>query len=179
MPDAFFASAKPRKRKRSDAGPSTKKFARKDTARSETGASRQKNSTPTATKTPKKRLADEELDSDRTDDDGGDIDDLDLTADVDVDPGASGSEDEDETPAEKRLRLAKLYLESVKEGLGAFFSPWQFFRGAYVELCVASGGRVRCSGDRQGAHFCAAEARCDGALGEDASLHCRYRMFRP
>ena len=31
-------------------------------------------------------------------------------------------EDEDETPAQKRLRLAKLYLDSVKQGLslGAF-----------------------------------------------------------
>ncbi|KAI0038624.1 WD40 repeat-like protein [Auriscalpium vulgare] len=41
---------------------------------------------------------------------------MDLRAE-DVDPNESGEEDEDETPAEKRLRLAKLYLESVKEGL--------------------------------------------------------------
>ncbi|KAJ7743941.1 WD40-repeat-containing domain protein [Mycena maculata] len=117
MPDAFFANSKPRKRKRSDAGPagpSTKKFARKDAPNS----ALRKKSTPAApSKGAKKRPADEELDSDRTDDDGGDIDDLDLTADVDVDPGASGSEDDGETPADKRLRLAKLYLDSVKEGL--------------------------------------------------------------
>lgn len=39
-----------------------------------------------------------------------------------VDPNESGEdgEDEGETPAEKRLRLARLYLESVKDGLGAF-----------------------------------------------------------
>ncbi|KAJ6605078.1 WD40-repeat-containing domain protein [Mycena sp. CBHHK59/15] len=112
MPDAFFASSKPRKRKRSDAGPagpSNKKFARKDAAG--------KKAPNGVLKKSKKRPADEELDSDQTNDEGGDIDDLDLTADVDVDPGASGDEDDEETPAEKRLRLAKLYLESVKEGL--------------------------------------------------------------
>ncbi|KAJ7171653.1 WD40-repeat-containing domain protein [Mycena crocata] len=113
MPDAFFASSKPRKRKRTDsgpAGPSNKKFARKD-------ASGGKKAPNGALKKNAKRPPDEELDSDQTNDEGGDIDDLDLTADVDVDPGASGDEDDDETPAEKRLRLAKLYLESVKEGL--------------------------------------------------------------
>ncbi|KAJ6624697.1 WD40-repeat-containing domain protein [Mycena sp. CBHHK59/15] len=112
MPDAFFASSKPRKRKRSDAGPagpSNKKFARKDAAG--------KKAPNGVLKKSKKRPADEELDSDQTNDEGGDIDALDLTADVDVDPGASGDEDDEETPAEKRLRLAKLYLESVKEGL--------------------------------------------------------------
>ncbi|CAK5265719.1 unnamed protein product [Mycena citricolor] len=113
MPDAFFASSKPRKRKRtesSSAGPSTKKFARKDVS----GAKKVK--APALT-TKKKRPADEELDSDQTDDNGVDIDDMDLRADDDADLGASGDEDEDETPAEKRLRLAKLYLENVKEGL--------------------------------------------------------------
>ncbi|KAJ7346462.1 WD40-repeat-containing domain protein [Mycena albidolilacea] len=111
MPDAFFSSSKLRKRKRSDAGPagpSTKKFARKDGLGSKKA--------PNALKRNARKPADEELDSDQTNDEGGDLDDLDLTADVDVDPGASGDED-DETPAEKRLRLAKLYLESVKEGL--------------------------------------------------------------
>ncbi|KAJ6499451.1 WD40-repeat-containing domain protein [Mycena sanguinolenta] len=112
MPDAFFASSKPRKRKRSDAGsarPSNKKFARSDNSgnKKALGGTLKKNG---------KKPVDEELDSDQTNDEGGDIDDLDLTADVDVDPGASGDEN-DETPAEKRLRLAKLYLESVKEGL--------------------------------------------------------------
>ncbi|KAF7362029.1 WD-REPEATS-REGION domain-containing protein [Mycena venus] len=113
MPDSFFASSKPRKRKRSDAGPagpSHKKFARND-------SSGNKKAPIGALKRNVKRPVDEELDSDQTNDEGGDIDDLDLTADVDVDPGASGEEDDDETPAEKRLRLAKLYLESVKEGL--------------------------------------------------------------
>jgi ribosomal RNA-processing protein 9 len=42
---------------------------------------------------------------------------MDLRAD---DEEPSGDEYEDETPAEKRLRLAKLYLESVKGSLGEF-----------------------------------------------------------
>ena len=47
------------------------------------------------------------------------IDDEDLRAD-EVDPGLSGEEDVDETAAEKRLRLAKIYLDGVKTALGAF-----------------------------------------------------------
>ena len=71
----------------------------------------------------KSKRRDEELESDATqDDDVGGIDDLNLRV-SDEDPGASADEDELETPAEKRLRLAKLYLESVKEGLGAFHLP--------------------------------------------------------
>lgn len=41
---------------------------------------------------------------------------MDLRA-SDEDPNRSGSEDEDETPAEKRLRLAQMYLEGVKTSL--------------------------------------------------------------
>ena len=66
------------------------------------------------------RAADEEL-SDQTDEGEGDIDDMDLRADVNLDDHVSGEEDEDETPAEKRLRLAKLHLENVKTGLGEIF----------------------------------------------------------
>lgn len=67
---------------------------------------------------PKKKKKDEELDSDQTNDEDGGIDDLDLRHDLHAGPEDSGEEDEDETPAEKRLRLAQLYLDSVKEGLG-------------------------------------------------------------
>ncbi|KAJ7262330.1 WD40-repeat-containing domain protein [Mycena haematopus] len=112
MPDAFFTSSKPRKRKRSEAGsarPSNKKFARSDSS----GNTKPLSAT---LKRNAKKPVDEELDSDQTNDEGGELDDLDLTVGVDVDPGASGDET-DETPAAKRLRLAKLYLESVREGL--------------------------------------------------------------
>jgi ribosomal RNA-processing protein 9 len=47
------------------------------------------------------------------------MDDEDLRAD-EVDPGLSGDEDADETVAEKRLRLAKIYLDGVKTALGTF-----------------------------------------------------------
>ena len=44
---------------------------------------------------------------------------MDLRApEVDPDAYESGEEDEEETEAEKRLRLAKLYVEGVKAGLG-------------------------------------------------------------
>jgi ribosomal RNA-processing protein 9 len=122
MPDPFFTSSKSRKRKRSatskDAGPqrNSTKFSRtkpplngkSKTASKANGVSERKRS----------RKADEELDSDHTnEEDGGGVEDMELRASTD-DGGVSGEEDIDETPAEKRLRLAKLYLESVKEGLG-------------------------------------------------------------
>ncbi|KAL1939064.1 hypothetical protein VTO73DRAFT_10324 [Trametes versicolor] len=117
MPDAFFASSKNRKRKRPttrDDGPSTsKKAARGVNAKGGKG----RKSEPPAKK--KRSAGDEEL-SDEThdDDDREGIDEMDLRA-PDVDPNAyeSGEEDEDETPAEKRLRLARLYIDSVKQGL--------------------------------------------------------------
>ena len=121
MPDSFFSAPKSRKRKRADssakAGPSgaKKKFSRKNT-----GNDSKKVGAPTvngAKKVKKTQAVDEEL-SDESDEGPGGIDDLDLRGDVDDDARASEEEDADETPAEKRLRLAKLYLESVKEGLG-------------------------------------------------------------
>ncbi len=121
MPDAFFASTKNRKRKRAtsrDAGPSTSRGGARGGGK-QTG--RKQASKPKTAK----RTADEEL-SDETPDDNDreGIDDMDLRApDVDPDAYESAEEDEDETPAQKRLRLAKLYLDNVKEGLslGASF----------------------------------------------------------
>lgn len=92
MPDKFFASAKSRKRKRPESRPNAR------------------------TKVPKKPRIDEDL-SEQSDEWGG-IDEIDLRPE-EPDPGASGDEEEDETPAEKRLRLAQLYLDSVKDSLGA------------------------------------------------------------
>ncbi|KAF5384358.1 hypothetical protein D9615_003157 [Tricholomella constricta] len=120
MPDAFFTSSKPRKRKRVDSGGkgassgSSTTFTRK-------GPPSQRFTKHGSTKVngvqkKKGRAADEEL-SDQTDEGEGGIDDMDLRGDLGEDLGESGEEDEDETPAQKRLRLAKLYLESVKEGL--------------------------------------------------------------
>ncbi|KAI0080469.1 WD40 repeat-like protein [Panus rudis PR-1116 ss-1] len=117
MPDAFFATNKNRKRKRStgaaDQGPSTSKKPARGSA-----APRGKKATSGPTNGRSKRAPrDEEL-SDETSEGDGDVDELDLRApDVDPDAYESGDEVEDETPAEKRLRLAKLYLESVKQDL--------------------------------------------------------------
>lgn len=130
MPDSFFASAKSRKRKRSvghDNAPSTsKKPARaingKNTAR---GSQRGRGGgVGTQNGKAKRRTADEELSDETSDDDeGAGVDEMDLRApDVDPDAYESGDEDEDETPAEKRLRLAKLYLEGVKQTLGQSFA---------------------------------------------------------
>jgi ribosomal RNA-processing protein 9 len=120
MPDSFFAS-KNNKRKRTHSSADTKpgsakKVLRRDKA-SRLSRDAKANGVQSKSKSnQRKRAADEELDSDRTDEDEGGIDDLDLRADIE--PESSGDEDVDETPAEKRLRLAKHYLESVKEGLG-------------------------------------------------------------
>ncbi|KAL0946270.1 hypothetical protein HGRIS_012522 [Hohenbuehelia grisea] len=118
MPDSFFSSNKTRKRKRTGPTPEGRSARpNKKTTRSEPSSSSKRTSGPWKGKAaPKKTRRDEELNSDRTDDEGGvDIDDMDLRAVSDEE--GSGDEFADETPAEKRLRLAKLYLESVKEGL--------------------------------------------------------------
>lgn len=105
MPDSFFAS-KTRKRKRPEASTSTKPHLKK--------FGQQK---PTKKRQPR----DEEL-SDETQSDGG-IDDLDLQRrPEDDEPVLSDEEDENETPAQKRLRLAKIYLEGLKEDLGMAFA---------------------------------------------------------
>ena len=113
MPDSFFVTSKTSKRKRTRNSSTTQKGNQKQT--NSTGTSTSKNTSQSGPK----RKKDEELNSDETDDDAGGISDLELRA-SDEDPGASGEEDENETPAAKRLRLAKIYLDSVKEGIGAF-----------------------------------------------------------
>ncbi|EIW79866.1 WD40 repeat-like protein [Coniophora puteana RWD-64-598 SS2] len=104
MPDAFFASSKTRKRKRvgADSAQGSAKVALRK--------SKGKFSGPSSSK-----ANDEELSSDDEAQGAGAIDDLDLTRDDE--PMDSGDELEDETPAQKRLRLAKLYLDGVRENL--------------------------------------------------------------
>lgn len=136
MPDPFFATAKTRKRKRptsGEQGPSTsKKPARAAAAAGKSSLARGNKRQAGNAPGPKRRAGDEELSDETQDEDDGDVDDMDLRA-PDVDPNAyeSDEEDEDETPAEKRLRLAKLYLDGVKEGLGLGAYRMQF-------LCRAS-----------------------------------------
>lgn len=122
MPDSFFASTKPRKRKRSvghDNAPSTSKKPTRTVNGKPSAKGPQKGRGGAALQNGKRRAVDEELSDETSDDDeGAGIDEMDLRApDVDPDAYESGEEDEDETPAEKRLRLAKLYLEGVKQTL--------------------------------------------------------------
>ncbi|KAJ1301163.1 hypothetical protein OPQ81_003574 [Rhizoctonia solani] len=97
MPDAFFSSSKSKARKR-----------KRDVSSAKPSSSR-----PNGTVKRSKR--DEEL-SDSAESDAGNIDDMDLRGD-EIDPGESGDEDTMETPAEKRLRLAKMVLEERRQEL--------------------------------------------------------------
>ena len=109
MPDPFFVSSKNKKRKRPESFNKGRGSSSTAGKRKQNGLALKKN----------KRQRDEELDSDATqeNDDFGGLDDLELRA-SDIDPNESAEEDENETPAQKRLRLAKLHLESVKQTLG-------------------------------------------------------------
>lgn len=130
MPDSFFTSSKTRKRKRSAPGEGPSSAKKPFRSHGKPSASNGKQHLANgAWKT--KRKGDEELSDETHDEDGGaDIDDMDLRApDVDPDAYESAEEDENETPAEKRLRLAKLYLEGVKQDLGL---------GTYIILSLIS-----------------------------------------
>ncbi|KAH9988121.1 WD40 repeat-like protein [Russula compacta] len=105
MPDSFFAT-KTRKRKRmasKDSGPSSSKKVPKTS-----------NGRVSAKGKGKARATEEDLHSGGSGSEA--LDDMDLRAD-EVDPNESGDEDAGETPAEKRLRLARVYLESLKEDI--------------------------------------------------------------
>ena len=126
MPDSFFTSTKPRKRKRSETSSSS--FRKSTTSfRDDKNKKNLKSNGVVQHKRPRpiRPRVDEEL-SDQTDEDVESVDDMELRVDVDEEEGlmGSGEEDENETPAEKRLRLARLYLDSVKEDLGE--SPFLF-----------------------------------------------------
>ncbi|CAL1709492.1 unnamed protein product [Somion occarium] len=119
MPDPFFSTNKPRKRKRSNTiedGPSTSKKPDRSTNGKPFTAKGKKFGSGQANIKSKRSVRDEELSDATSEGDEGGVDEMDLRA-PDVDVYESGEEDEDETPAEKRLRLAKLYLESVKQDL--------------------------------------------------------------
>ena len=118
MPDSFFVSNKTRKRKRINApkDPSSSK-------RAVNGKGR-----PNGT-TKKTRFTDEDIESDASQNSEGFGD---LISEASEGEAPSGEEDELETPAEKRLRLANLYLQSVKEGLAA----GAFARNAFFEICL-------------------------------------------
>jgi ribosomal RNA-processing protein 9 len=100
MPDAFFSSGKSKIRKR-----------KRDAASSKPSTSKPSSKGPV-----KRSKRDEEL-SDSDAGEAGGIEDMELRAE-DIDPGESGDEDMGETPAEKRLRLARMVLEDRRKELG-------------------------------------------------------------
>jgi ribosomal RNA-processing protein 9 len=104
MPDAFFANSK--KRKRDPSGINSKPYK---------PLKKPKFSQPSTSK--QKKRKDEELSSGESslasDDDN--------RRDGQGDANLSGEEDARETAAEKRLRLARVYLESVKNELGTSY----------------------------------------------------------
>ncbi|KAG8875143.1 pre-rRNA processing protein [Tulasnella sp. 331] len=106
MPDPLFASARPSSSKK-------RKLSQPSASRARAGPS-------SNTKRPRKNAAaGADDDDDLQDTPVGVFDDVDLEpptmAAGDEDPGS----EEDETPAQKRLRLAKMYLDSVKKGVSA------------------------------------------------------------
>jgi ribosomal RNA-processing protein 9 len=136
MPDSFFAT-KTRKRKRESGSTSASAGPKMKASRTSKGVGSRSGARAVGKKAQgRARSADEELESEGSD--AGGVDDLDLRV-QEADPNESGEEDEDETPAEKRLRLARLYLESVKEGLGAS-------RFCFI-FALNSGGAVAADGE--------------------------------
>lgn len=109
MPDAFFQ----RKRKRTTSGASgSSRGGSKGQAGGRAGAPRRGRAAPDSDA------------SDRSDGDddfaAGGIDDLDLEHRHDEDIGSEDEAYAAETPAEARVRLAKMYLEGLKSGAGEF-----------------------------------------------------------
>lgn len=102
MPDPLFATFKsPSAKKRKRSQPSV---VQPNTPRSKAG--------PSNTKSSGRNASDEELEDGHV----GAFDDVDLEPPPPEDEDDHGVDDE--TPAQKRLRLAKMYLDSVKTGLG-------------------------------------------------------------
>jgi ribosomal RNA-processing protein 9 len=131
MPDAFFAGSNSKKRKRAHTNgvSSSNKAAKRSPGVAASSSKVPKSmkigqkiglSKSLRNRVPKKR--DEELESDSDAGDAVDFDE-DLRAseidEAEMREQAEIEDDEDESPAEKRLRLAKLYLDSVKNDLGA------------------------------------------------------------
>lgn len=131
MPDAFFAGSNSKKRKRvhTNGVSSSNKAAKRSPGGAASSSSMprsvkngQKNGTSKTLRSRVPKRRDEELEGDSDAGDALDFDEDLKASDLDeaeMRERAEIEDDEDESPAEKRLRLAKLYLESVKNDLGA------------------------------------------------------------
>jgi len=131
MPEAFFVGSNSKKRKRTHTNgvSSSIKAAKRSPGAAVPSSSKpkrvkngQKNGLPKILRNSAPKKKDEELESNSEAGDAVDFDE-DLRAseidEAEMREQAEIEDDEDESPAEKRLRLAKLYLESVKNELGA------------------------------------------------------------
>lgn len=131
MSDAFFAGSNSKKRKRAHASGVSfpKKAAKRSPGVAASSSSKlkgventQKNGLASTLQKSVPKRREDELESDLDAEGGVDFgEDLQAseTDEAEMRERAYIEDDEDESPAEKRLRLAKLYLESVKNGLGA------------------------------------------------------------
>lgn len=131
MPDAFFAGSNSKKRKRvyTNSASSSNKAAKRSPGGAAASSrlpksvkSGHKNGTRNILRNRVPNKRDEDLGSDSDAGDALDFDEDLRASDIDeaeMREQAEIEDDEDESPAEKRLRLAKLYLESVKNDLGA------------------------------------------------------------
>lgn len=131
MPDAFFAGSNSKKRKRTHTNGVSfpKKAAKRSPGVAASSSSMpknlkngQKNGLAKTLRNSVSNKRDEELESGSDAEGVADFDE-DLKAseidEAEMRERAYIEDDEDESPAEKRLRLAKLYLESIKNDLGA------------------------------------------------------------
>lgn len=105
MPDPLFASARPSSSKK-------RKLSQPSASRTKAGPSNN-------AKRPRKNAAAGDDDDDLQDAPVGVFDDVDLEPPVTAAGEEDAGSEEDETPAQKRLRLAKMYLDSVKQGVSA------------------------------------------------------------
>lgn len=106
MPDALFAPVKPsNKRKRSQPSVARPTSGKPKSRKAQAAASSSR---------PRRQSPDADEDVSEKDEAFGAFDDINLDA-PEAEEG-SGDEYDNETPAQKRLRLAKLYLDSIKRG---------------------------------------------------------------
>lgn len=160
MPDNFFTSSKSRKRKRPPTTPRQNGFSKNHSAK----------------KPSKKTKLDEELSEQESSEEWGGIADMDLRTE-DPDPGESGDEDEDETPAEKRLRLAHMYLDNIKESLG---TSSHTKKPTHPKISPHfSRRRIRRSRNRQRIDLFTTKTRRPRTFRQSPSLYRRHLLFFP
>ena len=177
MPDAFFSKPRPfSKRKREGEGEGSQRSG-KPSSRNQTssrgarggsssrgrgrGHGRRDGGNDRNDNKGKRRQEDEDEELDLPDDGAFDSDDQGSQQDGAAAEESSEEEDELETPAQKRLRLSQMYLQSLEKDKEGKFRP------RYILLNIEADhddvyrrGWLRCSGSRQGYHRRTITAGC-------------------